>query len=117
MVPVPGDDVPSVAVADLPAVVDEGLLLLDVREPDEWEVGHAPTAVHVPMGEIVARLDEIPRDANVVVVCRSGHRSAAVTAYLTQGGWHARNLAGGMLAWNAAGRPMTSETASPPAVL
>lgn len=113
-----GDDVPTVTVAELPPPdVDPGLLLLDVREPDEWAVGHAPAAVHVPMGEIVARLHEIPRDADVVVVCRSGHRSAAVTAYLTQGGWNARNLDGGMLAWNAAGRPMESETPAPPSVL
>jgi rhodanese-related sulfurtransferase len=112
------DDIPTVNLTDLPAGgAPPGVLLLDVREPDEWAAGHAPGAVHVPMGEVVARLDEIPRESDVVVVCRSGGRSAAVTGYLVQGGWHARNLAGGMIGWQAAGRPMTSDRATPPTVL
>jgi rhodanese-related sulfurtransferase len=108
-----GDEVPTVTLADLRA----GVLLLDVREDDEWDAGHAPDAVHLPMGEVVARLAEIPRDADVVVVCRSGQRSAAVTGYLVQGGWNARNLAGGMIAWHAAARPLTSAAATPPTIL
>ncbi len=117
MVDVTSDDIVTVAVTELPTGAEPHPFLLDVREPDEWSAGHAPTAVHVPMGEVVARSDEIPRDADVVVVCRSGHRSAAVTGYLSQGGWRARNLDGGMMAWRAAGRPMISETPAPPTVL
>jgi rhodanese-related sulfurtransferase len=117
MVLVTSDDIATVAVTELPADAAPSPFLLDVRELDEWDAGHAPSAVHVPMGEVVARIAEIPRDADVVVVCRSGHRSAAVTAYLSQGGWRARNLDGGMIAWQAAGRPMTSETGSQPTVI
>jgi rhodanese-related sulfurtransferase len=92
-------------------------MLLDVRELDEWAAGHIPGAVHIPMGELAGRLDEIPRDRDVVVLCRSGGRSASVTKYLAQGGWRVRNLAGGMSTWAAHGRPMVSESSAPPSVI
>jgi rhodanese-related sulfurtransferase len=94
--------VPTVTVAQ---VTDEAFLL-DVRNPDEWQAGHAPAAVHVPMMEIPARLDELPADRDVVVVCRVGGRSAQVVAYLVAQGRAASNLDGGMFAWQAAGRPV-----------
>lgn len=81
-------------------------LLLDVREDDEWRAGHAPEAVHVPMSELLARLGELPAGRPLAVVCRSGHRSAQVTAYLVAHGVPARNVAGGMLAWQALGLPL-----------
>jgi rhodanese-related sulfurtransferase len=101
--------VPATAVPD-------GAFLLDVREPREWVAGHAPEATHVPLGQLVARLDEVPADAEVVVVCRSGGRSAQATAYLNQVGRRAVNLVGGMQAWAGAGRPMVSETGAAPVV-
>jgi rhodanese-related sulfurtransferase len=107
-----GARVPSVAA---PAVPDDAYLL-DVREPDEWVAGHAPNAVHVPLGELVARLAEVPADEDIVVVCRSGARSAQATAYLNQAGRRAVNLDGGMQAWAAAGRPMVSESGAAPVV-
>jgi rhodanese-related sulfurtransferase len=100
--------VPAVSVANLP----EDAVLLDVRENDEWAAGHAPRAVHVPMGQVAQRLQELATtfpDGPVPVVCRSGGRSARVTAYLTQAGWPAVNVEGGMRAWAAAGRPMVAE--------
>ncbi|WP_131744653.1 rhodanese-like domain-containing protein [Frankia sp. Cppng1_Ct_nod] len=113
------DQIPTVSVDQLPAETstDAELLLLDVREPDEWDAGHIAGAVHIPMGELLDRLDEVPRERDVVVVCRSGQRSAAVTAYLHRSGWQARNLNGGMIAWNAAGRPMQNTAPHPPAVI
>jgi rhodanese-related sulfurtransferase len=108
--------VPACSVADLPA----GAVLLDVREDDEWAAGHAPDAVHVPMGQVVARLDEIAAalpDRPVRVVCRSGGRSARVTAYLKQAGWDVVNVDGGMRAWAAAGRPMVTDSNAAPRVL
>jgi rhodanese-related sulfurtransferase len=108
--------VPAVVVADLPA----STVLLDVRENDEWAAGHAPAAVHVPMGQIVQRLDELATafpDRPVHVVCRSGGRSARVTAHLKQAGWDAVNVEGGMRAWAAAGRPMVAESNLAPRVL
>jgi rhodanese-related sulfurtransferase len=100
-----------------PADVAEDAFLLDVREPDEWEAGHAPSAVHVPMGDVVTRLDEIPDDREVVVVCRAGTRSAQVAAYLQRLGRQTVNLDGGMQAWAQAGRPMQSTTGAPPQVI
>jgi rhodanese-related sulfurtransferase len=105
--------VPTCTVADVP----EGAVLLDVRENDEWAAGHAPSAVHVPMGQIPERLDELATefpDRPVRVVCRSGGRSARVTAYLQQAGWDAVNVDGGMRAWAAAGRPMVAESDATP---
>ena len=98
--------------------VDDDAYLLDVREPDEWEAGHAPGAHHVPMMEIPARMAEIPDDRDVVVVCRSGGRSGQVVSYLTGNGWdNVRNLDGGMQSWAAAGRDVVSENGQPARVL
>lgn len=98
--------------------VDPDAYLLDVREPDEWQAGHAPDAHFLPMMEIPARLAEVPTDADVVVVCRSGVRSGQVVSYLMGNGWHnVRNLDGGMHAWTAAGRTLVSENGQPARVL
>lgn len=78
--------------------------IVDIREPDEWEAGHADGAIHIPMSEIVARFDEVPDGA--AVICRTGGRSARVVAYLEQQGRDAVNVAGGTLQWAAEGRPM-----------
>jgi len=96
---------------DAAAVPSDGLLL-DVREDDEWAAGHAEGAVHIPMGEFVARLDEVieqAADRKVYVVCRVGGRSAQVTQYLLAQGVDAVNVDGGMLAWEAAGRPLVND--------
>ncbi|SFR16807.1 Rhodanese-related sulfurtransferase [Lentzea waywayandensis] len=98
--------VPSVEIADVPAQLPEGAVLLDVREQDEWDAGHAPGALHVPMSEIGARLEEVPNDVQLYVVCRAGGRSARVTQYLNDNGWEAVNVEGGMQHWEAAGRPL-----------
>jgi rhodanese-related sulfurtransferase len=63
------------------------------------------------MSEIAGRLGELPQDDNLFVVCRSGGRSARVTAYLNANGWDAVNVDGGMMSWAAARRPMVSEAA------
>ncbi|ARF59600.1 sulfurtransferase [Streptomyces gilvosporeus] len=85
--------------------------LLDVREDDEWEAGHAQGALHIPMSEFVARYGElteaVPEDGKVYVLCRVGGRSAQVAQYLIQQGIDAVNVDGGMQAWEAAGRPVS----------
>lgn len=113
------DQIPAVNVDELPVDLSTASAptLVDVREPDEWSAGHIAGAVHIPMGDLVGRLDEVPRGQDIVVVCRSGSRSAAVTSYLCQGGWQARNMTDGMLGWHARGRPMVSESAAAPTVL
>ena len=103
---------PSVGPGEIPP----GATLLDVREDDEWVAGHAPDAVHLPMSQLVARIDEVPAGP-VAVVCKVGGRSAQVTAYLVQRGHDAVNVSGGMLAWEAQGRPLTAEGAGPARVV
>ncbi|NJP43050.1 rhodanese-like domain-containing protein [Actinacidiphila epipremni] len=95
---------PSVDAGSVPA----DAVLLDVREDDEWAAGHAEGAVHIPMGEVVARIDEVPDGSPVHVLCRVGGRSAQVTQYLIAQGRHAVNVNGGMLDWEAAGRPVVT---------
>jgi rhodanese-related sulfurtransferase len=82
--------------------------VLDVREDFEWEAGHIEGAVHIPLGELPARVGEVP-DGQFLVVCKVGGRSAQAVAWLSAQGHEAVNLAGGMLDWAAAGRPMVSE--------
>jgi rhodanese-related sulfurtransferase len=83
-----------------------GALILDVREADEWRSGHAPGAKHVPLGQLPARLAELPRDRDVIAMCRSGMRSARATGVLRDAGFtHVFNLSGGIAAWTAAGLP------------
>jgi rhodanese-related sulfurtransferase len=101
---------------DLDALPD-GVVFLDVREPEEWAQGHIEGAQHIPIGAVIQRLDQVPQDREIVVVCAVGGRSAQVTAYLNQLGYHAVNLGGGMHAWEDAGRPMVSETGAAPYVL
>lgn len=83
--------------------------VVDVREPHEWQAGHAIGAIHIPMAEIVERMHEVPDGS--AIICRSGARSAQVVAYLEQQGLDAVNIAGGTLAWAAEGRPMTGTVA------
>lgn len=108
---------PSTTVAELPAELPAGVVLLDVREDDEWAAGHAPEAVHIPMGEVPARLAELPTDGELLVTCKAGGRSARVVAYLQQAGREAVNVDGGMASWAAAGRPLVSEGAAEPAII
>lgn len=103
------DLVPTVSVG----AVAPDAFLLDVREPGEWDAGHVDGALHIPMNDIPARLDAIPVDREVVVVCRVGGRSAQVTAWLNAQGWRCRNLDGGLVAWARAGRPLVTDGGDP----
>jgi rhodanese-related sulfurtransferase len=78
----------------------EDLVLLDVREEWELKVASVPNIVHIPMGQVPARLNELDPQKEVVVLCRSGRRSWDIAAFLQQHGFRAVNLAGGILAWS-----------------
>ena len=97
---------PDVPVSDL----SDDAVVLDIREQDEWDRGHAPTAVHIPMSELPARVDELvpflDADEPLVITCRSGGRVQRVMPWLAQQGYEVANMAGGMRAWHAAGKPM-----------
>jgi DMSO/TMAO reductase YedYZ molybdopterin-dependent catalytic subunit/rhodanese-related sulfurtransferase/glyoxylase-like metal-dependent hydrolase (beta-lactamase superfamily II) len=100
--------VPEVGARAAQALVEAGALMLDVREPDEWQAGHAPQASLLPMGQVAARRADLPSDRRIVVVCRSGGRSAAVTGSLRAWDLDAVNLSGGMCAWALAGLPVVT---------
>ncbi|WP_059009987.1 rhodanese-like domain-containing protein [Streptomyces specialis] len=104
----------------LPAVtadaVPEGAPLLDVREPDEWAAGHVAGSLHIPIGQVVERIDEITEhagDQRLYVVCKVGGRSAQVTAYLVRQGLDAANVHGGLHAWEDSGRALVSDAGEP----
>jgi rhodanese-related sulfurtransferase len=107
------DVIPSID----PAAVPSDAHLLDVREQDEWDAGHVEGSQHLPMSELLARLDEVPADRKVIAVCRVGSRSAQVTAYLRQQGYDLVNLDGGLEAWVDAGRLLVTDTGTPACVL
>ena len=93
-------------------VAGEGWLL-DVREHDEWDAVHSPEAHLIPMYEINGRLDEIPEDVPLVVICHSGYRSWQVTKALVDLGYDAVNVAGGMDAWQSAGGVVVTSDSNP----
>ena len=94
-------------------LLETGAFLLDVREDDEWDAGHAPEATHVAMSLISDRIAEIPSNRTVVCICRVGGRSGAVAAALGGAGYDVRNVDGGMLAWKAAGYPVVGGSGDP----
>jgi rhodanese-related sulfurtransferase len=108
--------VPTVSVEQVPHPLPDGLQVLDVRESAEWRHGHVDGALHIPLAELPARIAEVP-EGQTLVVCRIGGRSARAVAYLRQQGHDVVNLDGGMVEWEAAGRPMVSETGEPPRVV
>ena len=108
----PGSTVPEMPAAGLP----DDIYLLDVREDDEWTAGHAPGAVHIPLGELGGRASQVPKDRPVYVICRAGSRSAYAAQALGAGGWDVTNVSDGMQGWESAGRPMVSESGASPFV-
>jgi rhodanese-related sulfurtransferase len=84
-----------------------GALLIDVRESSEWSQGHAPKAKLIPLGSLGSRLSEIPRELEVLLICRSGNRSATAQRQLLKLGYEqVYNVSGGMNAWAGAGLPV-----------
>lgn len=83
--------------------LDDGTTLIDVREPAEYAEAHVPGAVLIPMGQLPSRLEEVPRDRTVYVICRSGNRSGAMGPLLDAHGFDSVNVLGGTAAWVQAG--------------
>jgi rhodanese-related sulfurtransferase len=96
--------VPEIDVEELAARLEAGAVLVDVRQPDEYEAGHVPTARLVPLADVPDHLDSFATDGDVLVICRSGSRSLAACEFLAEKGVSAANVAGGTLAWLASGR-------------
>jgi rhodanese-related sulfurtransferase len=81
--------------------------LLDVRQPEEYRSGHIPSAKLIPLGDLRSRMNELPKDREILVVCHSGNRSLSATRQLAGAGFNAVNMRGGMIAWSRAGLPVS----------
>jgi rhodanese-related sulfurtransferase len=93
---------------------DRPALIIDVREVNEFTAVRIEGAALVPMSQVAVRLDEIPRDRPLLVLCAAGQRSASVTAHLLQHGWtDVGNVAGGITAWERMGLPVRRGTPEP----
>jgi rhodanese-related sulfurtransferase len=96
----------EISVAEASAKRDAGAFVLDVREPDEWNESHIPGSTLIPLGELEARVKDVPRDREVIVVCRSGNRSRTGRTILVDAGFtQVTSIAGGLRAWAAANLP------------
>lgn len=111
------EDVPEVGPEEGRALLDAGATLLDVREVDEWQAGHAPEAHFIPLGALAARAAELATDRRIVTICRSGGRSERATRFLRGQGFDAVNLTGGMRAWAAAGLDVVTDDGAPGTVI
>lgn len=101
-------EIKTVDVRQGKALKEQGAILLDVREPDEYEQGHAPDSVLIPLGQLKNRLQELRAlgAKPVAVICRSGRRSALAAEILGQAGFtKVYNVQGGMIAWEGAALP------------
>lgn len=105
-----GVTVPEVDVREAARLQREGTPLIDVRETDEFEAVHATGATLVPLSELPERLAAVPLDRPILIICRSGARSARAAEFLNERGGQATNVAGGTLAWVEAGLPTASGT-------
>jgi hydroxyacylglutathione hydrolase len=86
----------------------QGLLILDVRQPNEWRAGHIEGAMYLSGAELPKRVSEIPKDRPVAVICGSGYRSSvSASLLLREGHPDVTNVLGGMAAWKKAGLPVT----------
>ena len=97
---------PEIDVGRLAELRSDGVWVLDVRQPDEYQAGHVPGAHLIPLDQLGARHQEVPTDREVYVVCALGGRSAIATEALKGAGYRAVNVAGGTQAWVDAGHPV-----------
>jgi rhodanese-related sulfurtransferase len=97
--------VPEIDVVELARQREQGAPLIDVREDDEYDAGHVPGAQHIPLGTVPDRLDEVPRDGKLYVICAKGGRSYRAAELYRAEGIDAVNVAGGTSAWVEAGQP------------
>lgn len=99
---------PFVSVDEAYQMYEEGTFMLDVRTPEEWEEYHAPDTTLIPLDELASRVNELPQDQPIVVICRSGNRSQTGRDILLQAGFNATSTSGGLIAWQGGGYPVVS---------
>lgn len=105
-------DIPEIEVRELAAQRAAGASLIDVREDDEFAAARVPGAHHIPLGEVVERIAEVPQEGTVYVICARGGRSAKAVEHFRAQGIEAVNVAGGTLAWIDAGLPIEADAGS-----
>jgi rhodanese-related sulfurtransferase len=94
----------EIKVEDVEERRARGALLVDVREMHEWNAGHSPEAIHIPLGRLAQSLNGLPKDRELLFICHSGNRSGVAAMLARRAGYRqARNVQGGMLAWARAG--------------
>lgn len=93
----------TVSPAKAKEAQDQGAMLIDVRESNEYRSGHAPGARHISVQVIERRLGEIPKERQIVVMCQSGMRSQRAAEILSRNGYQVLNVSGGMIGWQRAG--------------
>ena len=99
----------EVSVEEAVAKRDAGAFILDVRQPEEWNEFHVPDSTLIPLAELASRVDELPKDQEIVIVCRSGNRSAQGRDILLNAGFtQVTSMAGGLTQWKAARYPTVS---------
>ncbi|MEN4011530.1 MAG: rhodanese-like domain-containing protein [Chloroflexota bacterium] len=99
----------TIGVAEAAELREQGAFILDVRQPEEWNEVHVPGATLIPLGQLSARISEVPTDREIVVICRSGNRSQTARDILRQAGYeNVTSVSGGIIAWQAAGLPTAS---------
>ena len=101
-------DVPEVTATEAASMVEDGALLIDIREMDEWQTMRIPGADFRPLSQIQEWFEDLPRDRDIILQCRSGNRSAQATNALIQQAGFERvfNLTGGLIAWHSADLPI-----------
>ncbi len=98
----------SISVDKAYQMYQDGTFVLDVRTPEEWNDFHAPNTTLIPLDELANRLNELPKDQPILVVCRSGNRSQTGRDILLQAGFNATSMEGGLNAWKDSGYPVVS---------
>ncbi|MFC0582381.1 rhodanese-like domain-containing protein [Micrococcoides hystricis] len=99
-----------------PEQIPAGAKIIDIREQDEWDLGHAEGAVHLPLSELADRIDEIDPDEDNYIICRSGGRSRRACEWLNSQGYTVIDVAGGSGAWMDAQLPLVSENGEEPTI-
>ena len=103
-----GPSLPSVSAAELNEKLKNGKrpLVVDVRQPEEFRTGHIISAKLISLGELSQRMNELPKDKEIVCVCATGSRSRSATKMLMRAGYNAIDMKGGMMSWSGNGFTM-----------
>jgi len=102
--------IPEIDVDELARRLDDGAVLIDVRETEEYVEAHVPGALLMPLSELPGRIDDLPEGSPLLIICRSGARSMKAGQLLAGAGHDPINVAGGTMAWMASGRDIATGT-------